>query len=111
MNISLDDFDAHPEKVSRKIKLSNGQEVLLRPLRSDDASILGAYFLSLSQETRNLFAPHPFDQATAEMLCAQINSMREMRLLAIVKEGETERVAAYFITLFYVYDGDGKRYK
>lgn len=110
MNISSADFDAHPEKVSKKITLSNGQEVLLRPLRTDDASILGAYFLTLSQETRNLFAPHPFDQATAEMLCAQIDSTREMRLLAIVNEGGTERVAAYFITLFYVYDGDGKRY-
>ena len=68
MNISLADFDAHPEKVSKQIVLPNGQEVLLRPLRSDDASILGAYFLSLSQETRNLFAPHPFDRATAEII-------------------------------------------
>ncbi len=111
MNISLADFDLNPEKVSKKTVLSNGQEVLLRPLRSDDASILGAYFISLSQETRNMFAPHPFDQETAEMLCAQIDSTREMRLLAIVKEGETERIAAYFITLFYLYDGDCKRYK
>lgn len=111
MNISLADFDAHPEKVSKKIVLPNEREVLLRPLQPDDAPILGTYFLSLSQETRNLFAPHPFDRATAEALCAQIDSTREMRLLAIVKEGEIERVVAYFITLFYVYDGDRKRYE
>lgn len=111
MNISLADFDAHPEKVSKQTVLSTGQEVLLRPLRPDDASILGSYFLSLSQETRSLFAPHPFDQATADALCAQIDSTREMRLLAVAKEGKTERVVAYFITLFYIYDGDAKRYE
>ena len=100
MNISLADFDAHPEKVSKKIVLPNEREVLLRPLQPDDAPILGTYFLSLSQETRNLFAPHPFDRATAEALCAQIDSTREMRLLAIVKEGEIERVVAYFYHAF-----------
>jgi GNAT superfamily N-acetyltransferase len=111
MDISLEDFDTHPKKVSRQIVLASGQEAFIRPLRSDDARILGNYFLSLSQETRSLFAPHPFDQETANKLCAEIDSMRDLRMVTLVEEKGQEQIVAYFITRFYIGESSAKRYK
>lgn len=102
MDLRLEDFDAHPEKVSKQIVLTSGKEALIRPLRSDDAPVLGQYFLSLSQETRDLFAPHPFNRETADKLCSEIDSTRDLRMVALIDSEGQKRIVAYFIVRFYM---------
>ena len=61
--------------------------MLLRPLRPDDAPMLGRYFLGLSHETVRGYGPRPFDQQTANGRCTDPYSAHTLRMLGIV-DGE-----------------------
>lgn len=83
-----------------------------RPLRPDDAARLGAYFDDLSPLSRSRYGPHPFDQATADAICAGIASDDILRLLGtIVGDDGQERIVAYFLLKRGVWEGDAKRYE
>ena len=81
-----------------------------RPVRADDASILGDYFLGLSADTRHRYGPHAFDRATAEKLCATTNLAEALRMIAVDKRNHTPRVIAYFILILGVRNDDASRY-
>ena len=85
--------------------------MLLRPLRPDDAPMLGRYFLGLSRETVRLYGPHPFDQQTANRLCADLDSSHTLRMLGIVDGEAGAEIIAYFIVHFGVYESDARRYQ
>lgn len=83
-----------------------------RPLRSDEAARLGAYFEALSPLSRSRYGPHPFDQATADAICAGIETDDVLRLLGTIVEGDgQERIIAYFLLKRGVWEGDAKRYE
>ena len=107
----LGQIDQYPERVSTQIILRSGEEVLLRPLRKDDAPMLGAYFLGLSVATTRVYGPHQFDQQTADRLCAELDSADTLRMLGIVERGSEQRIIAYFIVHFGIYESDAKRYR
>lgn len=107
----LEEIDQHPEVASTRVALKSGEEALFRPLRKDDASQLGAYFLGLSPETIRVYGPHPFDRETADRLCADLDSAHTLRMLGIVEREEREQIIAYFIVHFGVYESDAKRYQ
>ena len=85
--------------------------MLLRPLRPDDAPMLGRYFLGLSRETVRVYGPHPFDQQTANRLCADLDSAHTLRMLGIVDGEAGAEIIAYFIVHFGVYESDARRYQ
>ena len=103
-------IDARPELVSSSEVLTSGQRVYLRPLRGDQAAELGAYFTGLSQATRRVYGPHPFDQETADGFCAALDSAHTLRMLAWIEEEEVERIVAYFVVELGVRAGDRRRY-
>ncbi|MCC7264054.1 MAG: GNAT family N-acetyltransferase [Candidatus Latescibacteria bacterium] len=105
------DIDTNPALISKPIQLSSGEPALLRPLQRDDAHRLGPYFINLSAETRRLYAPHAFDQETADRICAELDSSQALRLLATRGSGAAEEVIGYFILVFGVHEGDRKRYE
>ena len=107
----LEEIDQHPEAASTRVVIKSGAGALLRPLRKDDAPQLGAYFLGLSPETIRVYGPHPFDQATADRLCADLDSAHTLRMLGIVERAGHEQIIAYFIVHFGVYESDAKRYQ
>ena len=107
----LGQIDQYPERVSTQIILRSGEEVLLRPLRKDDAPMLGAYFLGFSVATTRVYGPHQFDQQTADRLCAELDSADTLRMLGIVERGSQQRIIAYFIVHFGIYESDAKRYR
>jgi len=84
--------------------------VTLRPVNAHDARILGAYFLGLGEETRRRYGPHPFDQATADTICAEAARSNAVRFIATTSSGSEEEVIAYFIVIVGVLDGDVRRY-
>ena len=104
-----------PAKILTNLKNStaevvtpNGLHFVIRPLDSRDSLNLGAYFLSLSETTRNWYGPHPFDQTTADRLCAAIDPAHTIRFIGTLPhEGQ---VVAYFILHLGVYQNEIKRY-
>jgi len=108
--LNLEQIDKHPEIVSTTIALPTGEQASLRPLRQDDAAILGAYFLGLSAETTRVYGPHPFDLETADRLCRELNSADHLRMLAVIEENGQQQIVAYFIVYFGLYDADCNRY-
>ena len=107
----LEDIDRNPQRASARIKQPGGGQMLLRPLRPDDAPMLGRYFLGLSRETVRVYGPHPFDQQTANRLCADLDSAHTLRMLGIVDDEAGAKIIAYFIVHFGVYESDARRYQ
>ena len=105
------DIDTNPALIAKPIPLASGELALLRPLQRDDARVLGQYFIGLSAATRRLYAPHAFDQETADRICAELDSGQALRLLATLGSGEAEQVVGYFILVFGVHEGDRQRYE
>ena len=68
-----------------------------RPLSATDSAILGEYFMNLSPQTIDLYGPHPFDQDTANQLCAEIDLTRIIRWIAIFTADGREQVVGYLI--------------
>ena len=107
MQIDPSTIDVQPELVSSGEVLASGQRVYFRPLRADQAAALGAYFTGLSQATRGVYGPHPFDQETADGFCAALDSAHTLRMLAWVEE----KIVAYFVVELGVRAGDRRRYE
>jgi len=104
------DIEADPSIISEAVELPGGEQALLRPLTRNDAGMLGRYFLSLSDDTKRRYGPHPFDQATADQLCAETNYADTVRMLMTTGSGSDEQVIAYFILVLGVWDADRERY-
>lgn len=93
-----------------KLSTAAGMPFVLRPLTADDAPLLGEYFLSLSPQTVDLYGPHPFDQETADRLCAEIDPTRVIRWIALLEEDGREQVVGYLIQQFGIPDEEMRRY-
>lgn len=86
----------------------DGQEIALRPLKKSDEAALADYFRGLSAQTRRVYAPHPFDRATAASICASLGTAEGnsyVRLLAIA--GNT--IVGCFILHLGLHKGDRER--
>ncbi len=104
------EIQADPRGIAGTARLASGQNATFRPLEKGDAALLGAYFLSLSEDTKRRYGPHPFDQATADQLCAQIDYGETIRMLATIPQDGQEQVAAYFIFHLGAGEAEMKRY-
>jgi diamine N-acetyltransferase len=108
--ITPDQLKTNPALITTVVRLKDGTPMTLRSLTPADTAILGAYFLSLSDATRRRYGPHPFDQATADQLCAECDPSQVLRLLGTVQEDGRERIIAYFILIMGVREDDVKHY-
>ena len=108
--ITPNDIELDSAIVSEAVELPTGEKAMLRPLTRNDARILGPYFLSLSDDTKRRYGPHPFDQATADKLCAENDYAHTIRMLATTGSGDQEQVIAYFILVMGIEEGDRERY-
>ncbi len=108
--ITIAAVKAAPGLIAATLTMPDGTPVLFRPLGPDDAGIPGEYFLGLSEETRRRYGPHPFDQATADQLCANIDPGHTLRMIGILDEAGRPRVVAYIILLLGITEGDRAHY-
>ena len=112
--ISIAEIQQSPSRITATIDHPTLGRVTFRPLVTGDAAILGRYFVGLSEETRRLYGPHPFDQATADRLCAQVDYAHTIRMLATVgidAQRLEEQVIAYFILRLGVSESEKERYR
>jgi diamine N-acetyltransferase len=96
----------NPAIIAVPLKLKSGADVLLRLLQPGDAAMLGRYFEGLSADTRRRYGPHPFDQATANALCATLNYADTLRLVAISQD----EIIAYTILQLGILQDEQSRY-
>ena len=83
-------------QLSETVCLKDGREALIRRVEPSDAPLLYEHMMSMSEETRRLFCPYPFDRAQAEAIAATARCEQHFRLLALV--GEKCSGYAYFST-------------
>ncbi len=81
-------------------------EIELRPLRHSDSESLAVYFQQLSEKTRSRFAPHPFDEATAQFICEHL-SLPQIIIIAAYPPGT---IVGYTILQEGWMPGDKERY-
>ncbi|HZO87999.1 MAG TPA: GNAT family N-acetyltransferase [Chthonomonadaceae bacterium] len=99
-----------PELLTATARLPSGETMVMRPLRSDDAARFGEYLCGLSEQTRARYGPHPFDQATADAICAALDPTDILRMVATVPRDGGERIIAYILLKLGVRESDGRRY-
>ena len=90
------------------VRLPSGLQVTFRPLTPADSAALGRYFLGLSETTKAFYGPHPFNQETADRLCAELNPAQEIRFIALLPDGS---VIGYFILQLNIPEGEQQRYQ
>lgn len=80
----------YPAHLARRVVLADGREIILRPIRPEDAAIEQAFVHDLSEESRYLRFMRALDELTPEMLMrfTQIDYDREMAFVAIFMQGE-----------------------
>lgn len=78
--------------------------MVVRTLTPDDETMLGDYFLGLSELTRIFFGPHPFDRETAAKLCRE-EDPTALRIVAV----HDSSIVGYFILYLGLRGGTGKR--
>lgn len=100
-----------PEFLTTTAVLPSGETAALRPLQPDDAGRFGEYLLGLSQETRSRYGPHPFDQTTADQICATLDPTDILRMVAIVGQGDEARIISYILLKQGVLEADRERYE
>ena len=113
--LTFESILADPSLLASRVKTKTGLEVLFRPLEEGDGEILGRYFLSLSEWTKDRFAPHPFNQETADKLCQEEYENRAanrwFRMIGIEERDAEPPVIAYFILIFTTHPGEAERYE
>src|SRR4051794_10685224 len=103
-------FSALGDETPVRASLPSGEVIVIRALRADDNRRLGAYLGGLSDTTRSIWAPHPFDQATADRLCASLGASRASRVVATVPQDGDERIIAYMLLELGARQSDRDRY-
>jgi GNAT superfamily N-acetyltransferase len=108
--ITTAELKADPLRIATMLRAPSGLYFTFRALLPTDSRILGEYFLGLSEQTKALYGPHPFDQATADKLCAEIDYADTIRFIGTLPGEGQEQVIAYFILMLGLTPGEMERY-
>jgi len=78
----------YPSYLETTMQLPNGTDILIRPIRPEDAEMERTFIESLSQQSRYYRFMHNVKHVTPEMLArfTQIDYHRELALLALVED-------------------------
>jgi GNAT superfamily N-acetyltransferase len=97
--------------------LRSGERLQFRPIQRGDALLLGAFLQGLSGTTRSYWRPHPFDQETADRICADLNPAEMIPLVGTLGAGVShqsqtnETIAVYCMLKLGIRDADAQRYQ
>jgi acetyltransferase len=82
----------YPVHLVNKIQLNDGTEIVIRPIRPEDAEIEQAFVRSLSNEARYFRFMNAMQELSLEMLVrfTQIDYYNEMALIAVTQDAGTE---------------------
>lgn len=89
------------------VTLKNNTKVVIRLLKNTDTQDLFNYLSDLSSETKSRFGPHPFDRASVETICNNLND-DVLRYIAVDESGNN--IIAYMLLKQGMIIWDEKRY-
>jgi ribosomal protein S18 acetylase RimI-like enzyme len=78
-----------------QVTLSDGECVVLRPLREGDAPALLAFYLGLSEQSDWFYAPFPAEEYTLAKMEALVQGEQAGRACNFVVENESGEIAAH----------------
>ncbi len=87
-------------EISRVVKLKDGREVTLRPLRKEDLDLLIDFFLNIGEETVKYFHPFPFTREQAEKIIRELDYNKFFPIIAIDKQ-TNRMVGMVYLSPFY----------
>ncbi len=92
----------YPAHLATRLQIGSGAEILIRPIRPEDASIEKAFVERLSEQAKYFRFMQALHELTPQMLVrfTQIDYDREMALIAVTREDDEEQeiaVARYII--------------
>jgi diamine N-acetyltransferase len=90
------------------VRIKDGKEVLMRKLEQADGKQLHKYCHNLSPSSKQKFSPHPFDWATIQSIC---NNLDGKTISYIAELLESNEIIAYFIIRLEVSLNDKNRLK
>ncbi len=103
-----------PQRIVQQaqIALRDGRNAWVRPLQVTDAEALGRLFVSLTPATTRFYGPHPFDRATAQRLCAELEQDAEtLRCVALLPAaGAQAEIIGYMILTRHIHPDDQARH-
>lgn len=99
------------DQLTTEITLRDGRKATVRPLDAGDVAPLTELFLSLSDDTKSRYGPHPFDAETAAKLCATIDHSKAVRFVTVLdRPGQGPQFVGYMILSRELWAGDRERY-
>lgn len=87
-------------KATKVVKLKDGREVILRPLRKEDLDLLVDFFLNIGEETVKYFHPFPFTKEQAEKIIKELDYNKFFPIIAIDR-GTNRIVGIVYLSPFY----------
>lgn len=90
----------YPKKYITRFKMKNGMQVILRPIKPEDESMLRTFYQSLSEETVRLRFLQAIYQFPRELLTRQCNLDydREIAIIAETEENDRKMIAMGMLT-------------
>ena len=83
----------------------DGEECVIRLLKSSDEKMLTKFFKSLSDETKIKYSPHPFDRKTAIKIC-KLDDKKYKRVVCVCQGA----IVAYCVIYFNLREWEKIRY-
>ena len=105
-SISIAEIDRDPSVAACSLTARNGETIAFRPLVADAGAAMGVYFRGLRVLTCRRFAQTPFDQATADAVCASIDRGTTLRMVG----DAGGRIVSYFLLNFAFDPREVERY-
>ena len=98
----------YPAELVSEVRARNGAQVVVRPIRPDDAELERAFFDSLSDETRYLRFFYRMNELTPSMLArfTQVDYDRELAMVAVLGEAGAAANTAFIGVARYVMSAD-----
>lgn len=89
----------YPAHLEMRTQLADGTDILVRPIRPEDATLEAEFVRTLSEESKYSRFMHSFRELTPTMLVrfTQIDYDREMALVAVTEDERTEVGVARYI--------------
>lgn len=91
---------SYPKEWEKRVALKNGLEVFLRPELSTDTDLLWEMFSTLSKSSLDNLIP-PFTRERIESWTSEIDYSKNLPILALIREGEKERIICSATLSFY----------
>ncbi|MDD3647909.1 MAG: GNAT family N-acetyltransferase [Candidatus Dojkabacteria bacterium] len=89
-------------------RIKGGEEIIFRSLEEGDEINFGKFMAELSEDTKELFGPHPLTKEEAQKLCQQAKFSNTLRMVASNSKNE---IVGYMVISYPLRESQLQRYE